>query len=70
MFPLLCPELRAQRYVSDLDRLKHKGKVIRCICLLDHPLPNTKNMPSVQVIIPQRQTGRKSDIYVPFLARL
>jgi len=31
--------------------LEHKvqpaGKVIRAICILDHPIPNTKNIPSV-----------------------
>lgn len=31
--------------------LKHKvesvGKVIRAICIMDHPIPNTKNIPSV-----------------------
>lgn len=34
------------------NRVKHLGQIIRCICLLDHPLPNTKDVPSVQVIIP------------------
>jgi len=46
------------------DIVKSTGKVIRCICIMDHPIHNTKDTPSVQIIIPQRQTGRKSDIYV------
>jgi RAB protein geranylgeranyltransferase component A len=27
---------------------------------LDHPIPNTENTPSVQIILPQRQLGRKN----------
>jgi Rab GDP dissociation inhibitor len=46
------------------QKVKSIGKVIRCICIMDHPIPGTKDLPSVQVIIPQKQTGRKSDIYV------
>jgi Rab GDP dissociation inhibitor len=53
------------------DRVKLIEKVIRCICILDHPIPNTENIPSVQIIIPQKQVGRKNgncltilDIYV------
>ncbi|CAH1098931.1 unnamed protein product [Psylliodes chrysocephalus] len=46
------------------DRVRKKGKVIRCICLLDHPIANTKDALSTQVIIPQKQVGRSSDIYV------
>lgn len=34
------------------DRVKLVGKIIRCICLLDHPLPNTKDAPSTQIILP------------------
>jgi Rab GDP dissociation inhibitor len=46
------------------DKVKEVGKAIRCICILDHPVPHTKKANSLQIIIPQRQTGRKSDIYV------
>lgn len=46
------------------DRVKKIGQVIRCICLLDHPIPNIKDALSCQVIIPQKQVNRKSDIYV------
>ena len=40
------------------------GQVVRCICLLNHPIQNTNNALSCQIIIPQKQVGRKSDIYV------
>jgi len=49
-------------YVPKL--VKKVGQVIRCICLLDHPIPNTKDALSTQIIIPQKQVNRKSDIYV------
>lgn len=39
-------------------------KIIRCICILNHPIPNTKDIPSVQIIIPQKQIKRKNDIYI------
>lgn len=46
------------------DKVREVGKAIRCICIMDHPVPHTKKSNSLQIIIPQRQTGRKSDIYV------
>jgi len=50
---------------TKLDKkLVRTGKVIRCICILTHPVPGTQDVPSVQIIIPQRQTNRKSDIFI------
>merc|ERR1719305_1317497 len=49
-------------YVKDKVRPVSKG--VRCICLLDHPVPNTGDALSTQIIIPQKQVGRKTDIYV------
>lgn len=42
--------------------------MIRCICLLDHPITNTKDALSTQIIIPQKQVGRQSDIYVSLIS--
>ncbi|AET40605.1 Gdi1p Ecym_6223 [Eremothecium cymbalariae DBVPG len=39
-------------------------KVIRAICILDHPVANTSNADSCQIIISQSQVGRKNDIYI------
>lgn len=44
--------------------VKPLSKTIRCICITNHPLMNTNDNKSVQIIIPQKQTGRKSDIYI------
>lgn len=46
------------------DKVKKVGQVVRCICILKHPIPNTKDALSCQIIIPQNQVGRSSDIYV------
>ena len=46
------------------NKLKEVGKCIRCICIIDQPIAHTKKAKSLQIIIPQRQTGRKSDIYI------
>lgn len=43
-------------------------KVIRAMCIMDHPVPDTDNLDSLQLIIPQNQVGRKNDIYVAVLS--
>jgi len=35
---------------------------------MDHPLPNTKDALSTQMILPQKQIGRNSDIYVTMVS--
>jgi len=46
------------------NKTKKTGQVVRCICILSHPIPETNDSESCQIIIPQKQVGRKSDIYV------
>eukprot|EP01103_Thecamoeba_quadrilineata_P002724 TRINITY_DN12627_c0_g1_i1.p1 TRINITY_DN12627_c0_g1~~TRINITY_DN12627_c0_g1_i1.p1 ORF type:complete len:446 (+),score=92.81 TRINITY_DN12627_c0_g1_i1:125-1462(+) len=46
------------------DRVKKTGRVIRIICILNHPIPNTNNENSLQIILPQREMKRRNDIYV------
>ncbi|KAF2292954.1 hypothetical protein GH714_034257 [Hevea brasiliensis] len=46
------------------DKVKKIGKVARAICIMSHPIPNTNNSHSVQVILPQKQLKRKSDMYL------
>ncbi|KAJ7999449.1 hypothetical protein DPEC_G00194550 [Dallia pectoralis] len=50
------------------NRVKQVGRVIRVICLLNHPIKNTHDANSCQIIIPQAQVHRKSDIYVCMLS--
>lgn len=47
-----------------MDRVKKVGQVIRVICILSHPINNTSDAKSCQIIIPQNQVNRKHDIYV------
>ena len=54
-------------YVQKLGKVKSSGKVIRRICILDHSIPNTKDVDSCQIIIPQKQVKRKNDIFVAVL---
>ncbi|XP_061187653.1 rab GDP dissociation inhibitor beta-like [Saccostrea echinata] len=46
------------------DKCKHAGQVVRAICILNHPVPNTNDMKSAQIIIPQHQVNRHWDIYI------
>ena len=34
-------------YVKDLNKTQVKAKVIRAICILDHPIANTNNAQSI-----------------------
>ncbi len=54
-------------YVAKYNKVKSVGKVIRCICIMDHSIPKTKDVPSCQIILPQRQINRKNDIFVAAL---
>ncbi|PNI38436.1 GDI2 isoform 8, partial [Pan troglodytes] len=44
------------------DRVEKVGQVIRVICILSHPIKNTNDANSCQIIIPQNQVNRKSDL--------
>lgn len=46
------------------DKVIEQGKVVRSICLLKHPIPNTDDSDSLQLVVPQAQVGRKHDIYI------
>lgn len=42
------------------ERVTKVGQVVRCICILSNPIPNTQDSSSCQLIIPQNQVNRKS----------
>jgi len=46
------------------NKIVSAGKIIRCICLLSHPIPNTNDSESSQIIIPFHQLKRKNDVYI------
>ena len=54
-------------YVQKFNLVKPIGKVIRRICILDHPIPKTNEVASCQIILPQKQINRKNDIFIAVL---
>lgn len=46
------------------EKIHPTGQVVRCICFLNHPIPNINDNSSAQIIIPGPQVGRKNDIFV------
>lgn len=46
------------------EKIRPTGQVVRCICLLNHPIPNTNNAESAQIVIPGPQVGRVNDVFV------
>ena len=46
------------------DQTKVAGQVVRAICILNHPIPNTENAESIQIILPSTQLKRQNDVYV------
>jgi len=47
------------------ERIKPVVKVIRAICLLDHPIPHTGNAPSIQIILPAKQLKKNTGKLYP-----
>ncbi|XP_019736472.1 rab GDP dissociation inhibitor beta, partial [Hippocampus comes] len=45
-------------------RVRKVGRVIRVICLLNHPVKSTQEAKSCRIVIPQTQLSRKSDIFI------
>lgn len=46
------------------EKIKPTGVLVRCICILNHPIPNTHDAESVQIVIPGPQVGRVNDVFV------
>ncbi|XVF01503.1 hypothetical protein REPUB_Repub04eG0094300 [Reevesia pubescens] len=46
------------------DKVQKVRKVARAICIMSHPIRDTNDSHSAQVILPQKQLGRKSDMYL------
>lgn len=59
---------KAKQIICDpsyaLDKTTVTDKVVRAICFLNHPIPETGDADSVQIVLPQNQLGRKHDVYV------
>ena len=46
------------------EKVRRAQQVVRAICIMSHPIPGTSEAHSVQIILPQGQLGRRSDVYV------
>ncbi|KAK4750045.1 hypothetical protein SAY87_027494 [Trapa incisa] len=46
------------------DKVNKVGKVARAVCFMSHPIPETNDSHSAQVILPQKQLDRQSDMYL------
>lgn len=56
-------------YVLGTDKIKKTCEIIRCISILSHPINETSNADSCQIILPAHQLpGRKSDIYISLVS--
>jgi Rab GDP dissociation inhibitor len=51
-------------YFKDYDKTIAKGKIVRAVCIMDHPIPNTNDSKACQIIIPQKQTKRKNGLFL------
>ena len=51
-------------YFLSSAKCRKVGRVVRSICFLNHPIPNTKEADSLQIILPSAQLRRTNDIYV------
>ena len=49
-------------YFPISEQVKKVGRVARAIAIMNHPIPHTDDSHSVQIILPQKQLGRKSDM--------
>lgn len=60
-----CKQLVADpSYFIGTDKVKKTGEIAHCIALMTHPIPNTSDSDSCQLILPAKAVNRKSDIYV------
>ncbi|AQK70473.1 Guanosine nucleotide diphosphate dissociation inhibitor 2 [Zea mays] len=57
---------KCKKVVCDPSYLQNKvrkiGRVVRAIAIMSHPIPNTNESHSVQIILPQKQLGRRSNM--------
>lgn len=60
-------------YFNDANKgnvkVKQVAKLLKAICILTHPVANTNNSDSAQIIIPQSQVGRKNGRLFPNISR-
>jgi len=68
--PAYCKQLIGDpSYFMGTDKIKKTGQIARCICIFSHPIENTSNADSCQIVIPALAVkGRKNDLYVSMVS--
>ena len=51
-------------YMEKFNKVQIKKRIIRRICLMNHPISGIGECDSCQIIIPQNQIGKKNDIFI------
>ena len=51
-------------YMEKFNKVQIKKRIIRRICLMNHPILGIGEYDSCQIIIPQNQIGRNNDIFI------
>ena len=51
-------------YMEKFNKVQIKKRIIRRICLMNHPIPGIGETDSCQIIIPQNQIGKNNDIFI------
>ena len=55
---VICDPSYAMGPDGTSNYVKPIGKVIRAICLMNHPIPHTHDAQSIQIILPAKQLGK------------
>jgi len=65
-----CKKLIADpSYFMGTDKIKKVGSVAHSICILSHPIENSGDADSCQIIIPSREIpNRKNDVYISLVS--
>jgi Rab GDP dissociation inhibitor len=60
----LAPLVIGDPSYFDASKLRKTGRIIRTICILNHPVKGLDVPDSTMIVIPASQVGRKNDLYV------
>ncbi|EZG56361.1 Rab-GDP dissociation inhibitor [Gregarina niphandrodes] len=65
----MTPSPIANKFAMNIrNKVVCKDKIIRVINILNQPIPNTNNKKSCQIILPQKQLLRGTDIYIAMIS--
>jgi Rab GDP dissociation inhibitor len=65
----LAPLVIGDPSYFNAGKVAKTGRIIRTICILNHPVAGLENPDSAMIVIPASQCGRKNDIYVTIVGK-